>query len=48
VTDPHVLSLPPHISIKQVEGFALSMGKLMLTGRVGEVVATVEANIGRR
>jgi pyruvate dehydrogenase (quinone) len=44
VTDPNALSMPPHITAEQVEGFALSMSKLVLSGHVDEVVATVEAN----
>jgi pyruvate dehydrogenase (quinone) len=44
VTDPNALSLPPHITAQEVEGFALSMGKLVLSGHVDEVVASLEAN----
>ena len=44
VTDPNALSMPPHISAGQVKGFALTMGKLILAGHVGEVVDTIEAN----
>lgn len=29
----------------QVEGFALTMGKLMLSGHIDEVVDTIKANI---
>ena len=45
VTDPNALSLPPHITFEQTTGFALAMGKLVLSGHVDEVVETVEANI---
>jgi len=45
VTDPNAISLPPHITAEQVEGFALTMGKLVLAGRIDEVVETVEANL---
>jgi pyruvate dehydrogenase (quinone) len=44
VTDPNALSLPPHITAQEVEGFALSMVKLVLSGHVDEVVASLEAN----
>lgn len=45
VTDPNALSLPSHITAGQVEGFALTMSKLVLSGHIDEVVDTVEANI---
>ena len=45
ITDPNAVSLPSHITAEQVEGFALTMGKLVLSGRIDEVVDTVEANI---
>lgn len=45
VTDPDALSLPPHVDYKQVKGMALATGKLMLSGRIEEVVDTLEANV---
>ncbi|MES1258584.1 MAG: pyruvate dehydrogenase [Acidobacteriota bacterium] len=45
VTDPNALSMPAHITADQIEGFALTMGKLVLSGHVDEVVDTIEANI---
>jgi len=45
VTDPNALSLPPHIDPEMVVGFGLTMGKLVLSGRIDEVVDTIEANI---
>jgi pyruvate dehydrogenase (quinone) len=45
VTDPNAHSLPSHITTKEVEGFALAMGKLVLSGHIEEVVDTLEANI---
>ena len=45
VTDPNALSLPPHISAEQVEGFGVAMMKLVLSGHIDEVVETVEANL---
>ena len=45
VTDPNAVSLPSHIEPHMVTGFGLTMGKLVLSGRVDEVVDTIEANI---
>ena len=45
VTDPNAVSLPSHITAEQVEGFALTMGKLVLSGHIDEVVDTIETNI---
>lgn len=45
VTDPNALSLPSHITASQVKGFAVTMGKLVLSGHIDEVVGTIEANI---
>jgi len=45
VTDPNALSMPPHVTAEQVEGFGIGMMKLVLSGHIDEVVETVEANI---
>jgi len=45
VTNPNALSLPPHISSKEIKGFALGMSKLFITGRRDEVVEMIESNI---
>jgi pyruvate dehydrogenase (quinone) len=45
VTDPNALSLPPHITAEQVEGFGIATMKLVLSGHIDEVLETVEANI---
>lgn len=45
VTDANALSMPPHITGDQVEGFGVSMMKLVLSGHVDEVVDTIEANL---
>ena len=37
VTDPRALSMPPHTTIEQVKGFALTTGKLVFSGEVAEV-----------
>jgi len=45
ITDPNALALPPHIEFDQAKGYALSMTRLMLTGRTDEVVDIVSSNI---
>ena len=45
VTDPNAVSLPSHIEPQQLAGFGLTMGKLVLSGRIDEVVDTIETNI---
>jgi pyruvate dehydrogenase (quinone) len=45
VTDPNALSIPSHADRAQAVGFALAMGKLVLSGHIDEVVATIEGNI---
>jgi pyruvate dehydrogenase (quinone) len=45
VTDPNAVSLPSHITADQVVGFGLTMGKLVLSGHIDEVVDSIEANI---
>ncbi|MEU4830232.1 pyruvate dehydrogenase [Streptosporangium sp. NPDC023615] len=45
VTDPNVLAVPPHISAKQVKGFALAAGKTVLTGGVGRMIDMAKANL---
>ncbi len=45
VTDPNAVSLPSHIEPEMVVGFGLTMGRLVLSGRIDEVVDTIETNI---
>ena len=45
VTDPNAVSLPPHVTSDQVIGFGITMGKLVLSGHIDEVVDTIETNI---
>jgi pyruvate dehydrogenase (quinone) len=45
VTDPNALSLPAHIEPEMVAGFGLTMGKLVLSGRIDEVVDMIKTNI---
>ena len=44
MTDPNALAMPPKIEFEQVKGMALSMTKLVLNGRLDEVLDTVKAN----
>jgi pyruvate dehydrogenase (quinone) len=45
VTDPNALSIPSHADRSQAVGFALAMGKMILSGNIEEVVDTIEGNI---
>src|ERR1700688_276891 len=45
LTDPNAVSLPTHITAEQVVGFGLTMGKLVLSGHIDEVVDAIETNI---
>jgi len=44
MTNPASLAMPPKIEWEQVKGYALSMGKLILGGRMDEVLDTVKSN----
>jgi pyruvate dehydrogenase (quinone) len=43
-TDPNALAMPPKVEFEQVKGMALSMTRLVLNGRMDEVVDTIKAN----
>jgi pyruvate dehydrogenase (quinone) len=43
-TDPNALAMPPKIEFEQVKGMSLSMSKLILNGRMDEVLDTVKSN----
>jgi pyruvate dehydrogenase (quinone) len=45
VTDPNALSIPSHADRSQAVGFALAMGKMILSGNIEEVVDTIEGNV---
>jgi pyruvate dehydrogenase (quinone) len=45
VTDPYALSLPPHVSFGEAEGFSLSFAKQALRGNLDDVIETVKANV---
>ncbi len=43
-TDPNALAMPPKIEFEQLKGMVLSMSKLVLNGRMDEVMDTFKAN----
>ncbi|RFZ83430.1 ubiquinone-dependent pyruvate dehydrogenase [Mucilaginibacter terrenus] len=43
-TDPNALAMPPKVELGQVKGMALSMSKLILSGKMDEVLDTVKSN----
>ena len=45
VTDPRALAVPPHTTIEEVKGFALTTGKLVFTGDVAEAWQQAKSNI---
>ncbi|MFC5720879.1 pyruvate dehydrogenase [Streptomyces gamaensis] len=45
VTDPNALSIPPRISAEMVSGFALSAGRMVLAGGVGNMVQMARSNL---
>ena len=44
MTDPSALAMPPKVEWAQIKGMAESMGKLMLNGRMDEVMDTIKSN----
>lgn len=45
VTDPNALSVPSHVSLQQVRGFALAAGRTVLEGGVGDMLNLARANL---
>lgn len=45
VTDPRALAVPPHTTIEEVKGFALTVGKLVFSGEVAEAWQQARSNI---
>ncbi|MBE7174790.1 MAG: ubiquinone-dependent pyruvate dehydrogenase [Mucilaginibacter polytrichastri] len=43
-TDPNALAMPPKVEFEQVKGMALSMTKLVLDGKMDEVLDLVKSN----
>jgi pyruvate dehydrogenase (quinone) len=45
VTDPNALSIPPHVTARQVAGFAVSTSRMVLDGGVGRMIQLARANL---
>lgn len=45
VTTPDALEVPSHLTLAEAKGFALSMGKIVLGGGVGDVLRLVKTNL---
>jgi pyruvate dehydrogenase (quinone) len=45
VTDPNALSVPPHITATEAKGFALSIGRTVLGGGVGNMLELARTNL---
>ncbi|MFE2868010.1 pyruvate dehydrogenase [Embleya sp. NPDC059259] len=45
VTDPNALSIPPKVTAEQIQGFALSAGRTVLSGGVGRMVQMARSNL---
>jgi pyruvate dehydrogenase (quinone) len=45
VVDPSAISLPPHVTFGMAEGFALSLAKQALHGKLDDVVRTAAHNL---
>jgi pyruvate dehydrogenase (quinone) len=45
VVDRYALALPSHVPVATAEGFTLSIAKQVLTGKMDEVIETVEHNV---
>jgi pyruvate dehydrogenase (quinone) len=45
VTDPNALSIPPHITVAQMTGFALAATKTVLNGGVGRMLELARSNL---
>jgi len=43
-TDPNALAMPPKMTFDQMKGFAFYMGKMMISGRAGEVLKIIKSN----
>jgi pyruvate dehydrogenase (quinone) len=45
VVEPYALALPSHVPMKTAKGFTLSMVKQVLSGKLDDVIETVEHNV---
>ncbi len=43
-TDPNALAMPPKLEFDQMEGYALYMGRMMISGRMDEVFNMISSN----
>lgn len=44
MTDPEALAMPPKIELDQIKGYAVTMSKMILGGKMDEVLETVKSN----
>jgi pyruvate dehydrogenase (quinone) len=45
VVDRYALSLPSHVPLETVKGFTLSFAKQALSGKMDDIIETVERNV---
>jgi pyruvate dehydrogenase (quinone) len=45
VVEPYALALPSHVPMKTLKGFTLSMAEQVLSGKLDDVIETVEHNV---
>ena len=45
VVDRYALSLPSHVPAQTVKGFTLSLAKQALTGKMDDIIETVQHNV---
>jgi pyruvate dehydrogenase (quinone) len=45
VVEPYALALPSHVPAETAKGFTLSMLKQVLSGKLDDVIETVEHNV---
>jgi len=45
VTDPNALSIPPHVTVAQMTGFALAATNVVLNGGVGRMLELARSNL---
>ena len=43
-TDPNALAMPPKLELEQMKGYAIYMGRMMLSGRMDEVFNMISSN----
>jgi len=43
-TDPNALAMPPKLEFDQMRGYAFYLGRMMLGGRMGEVIKMISSN----